>query len=184
MLKIIILLISTQNIFTIKSVRNLQNSSSNSYSNNVPCTATSLCNFGICNNSTLFCECQNGYLNFFQSNSSNISPCLYEQKEQYNAFLLELLIGFGSGQFYLNRRQHGVLKLIAYLFGIASIYLFPFSLSKVYMPRCSKLRVFFLSLFYCFFAIFFAVLYIYDLVMIRNNNYLDGNGYPLLAWGD
>lgn len=43
------------------------------------------------------CICDSGYSNL---KGSNEVKCCYKQKEQYNAFVLELIPGFGAGHFY------------------------------------------------------------------------------------
>jgi hypothetical protein len=160
---------------------NSNNSTYTSAANlSVPCKNNSDCNFGECNNKSLICECNYRFVNY-ESNRTVI-PCSYELKKQYDTFILELIVGFGAGQFYSARYVHGVLKLFAYLFGILSICLFPFTLNKLYSKVCTHLVAFGISVFYCGYAIGFAVWYIYDLVMIRNNSYLDGNGFPLQTW--
>lgn len=167
---------------SLRSLNITSNNISNTTISNFsfPCKNNSDCNFGQCINKTLLCECDYRYVNI--EDNGTILPCSYELKKQYDTFILELIVGFGAGQFYLSRYLHGVLKLLVYLFGILSVCLFPFTLNKLHSKVCTHLIIFFISLFYCGFAIGFAVWYIYDLVMIRNNRYLDGNGFPLLNW--
>ena len=156
------------------------NSLNHSINSTIPCFNNTDCNYGICNNSTFLCECNKGYLNFF--NNGMYNACFYKQKRQYETFVMELILGFGAGQFYSNRIIHGVFKLLAYIIGIASICLFPFTLNKLHTINYDRKLAFGIAFFFCFLAIGFAFLYIYDLIMIKNNEYNDGNGFPLYPW--
>ena len=155
-------------------INNFNGTASNSVVN---CNQSIDCNFGICNISTFSCECDKGYINSYNSNSSKLVGCNYRQKRQFDFFIMELILGFGSGQFYTNRITHGVLKLLAYITGLISIFLFPFSLKKC---APSKLYAIIISLFYFFLSIGFGFWYIYDLLMIKNNKYKDGKDLPIL----
>ena len=47
------------------------------------------------------------------------------KKKQLTAFLLELFVGFGAGHFYRHHYLMASLKLVAFVFGIYVICLFP-----------------------------------------------------------
>lgn len=51
--------------------------------------------------------------------------CEIKQKKQLTAFLLELFVGFGAGHFYRQHYLMASLKLVAFIFGIYVICLFP-----------------------------------------------------------
>lgn len=53
------------------------------------------------------CICDNGYSNL---KGSDEIKCCYKQKEQYNAFVLELIPGFGAGHFYSGNYLLGWIK--------------------------------------------------------------------------
>ena len=162
---------------------NTYNTSITTENNSIPCDSKANytnCNNGTCNNLTQICDCKKGFIN--TENNGLTFPCAYKQRKQLDTFLLEMMLGFGAGQFYSLRYSHGALKFTAYLFGIISICLFPYTLNKTYEKFSSKIIAFAIAFFYCFLAVGFAIWYIYDLVMIKNNRYSDGNGFPLLSW--
>jgi hypothetical protein len=183
---ILILLIFYISLDFFNSLKILQNSLNSTnltrwnMSEQVPCRNNSDCNFGNCNNTSKHCECDKGYLN--TENNELVIPCFYQQKRQYDAFVLEMIVGFGSGQFYLSRNGQGVLKLFAYLFAIISICLFPLTLRRCHTRTHSSFLAFGIAFTYCFLAIGFAAWYIHDLVVIRKGYYTDGKGFPLLSW--
>ena len=165
------------------SINMTNNASNNTDNSSIPCDSNANytnCNNGTCNNLTQACDCNKGYMN--TENNGLQFPCAYKQRKQLDTFLLEMMLGFGAGQFYSLRYLHGALKFIAYLLGIISICLFPYTLSKSYEMFTSKIVAFTIAFSYCFLAVGFAVWYIYDLIMIKNNRYIDGNGFPLLSW--
>jgi len=65
------------------------------------------------------CVCVDGYTNL---SSNDEVKCCYEQYSQFIAFLLEVLVGFGLGHFYIGNYQFGYLKLISYLIFCCSSY--------------------------------------------------------------
>lgn len=68
------------------------------------------------------CVCNRGYATYYgastEEEGSNgktsgiFKYCCYKQKDQFKAFLLEFLIGFGAGHFYLGKIKHAVVKLL------------------------------------------------------------------------
>ena len=147
------------------------------------CTSDADCGNGTCLNSIpRDCACNKGFVTK-TDNTVNTSYCGYEQKKQFNAFILELIVGFGAGNFYSKRTVHAVLKLIAFVFGLYLICLFPLSAKYIndkYESDCCVLMV---SCMYYFCSAGLAFWYIYDLVNFGMNRYKDGNNIDLLNWG-
>ena len=79
------------------------------------------------------CECMKDYAN----DKGNTTACSYERKKQLTAFLLELFVGFGAGHFYRANYLEASLKLVAFLFGIYIICLFPLTAKCVADSPCS-----------------------------------------------
>ena len=169
--------ISSQNFSNLNNTIKLNENNFTNFNISILCRNISDCNYGTCNNKTLLCECNYRYIH--TENNGLLIPCSYQLKKQYNTFILELIVGFGAGQFYSNRYVHGFLKLLAYLFAILSICLFPLTLNKMHNSIYEQVVACSIAFFYCGLAVGFTVWYIYDLVMIKNSKYLDGNGYPL-----
>jgi len=136
---------------------------------------------GICTTDNKDCLCNFGY--YTNKKDTNPVRCDYLQKLQLNAFLLELFVGFGAGHFYSERYLFASLKLIAFLFGIYIICLFPITAKCISDRFDSDFFIFFISCFYYICAIGLAFWFVWDLVMFGMNKYADGNGNPLLNWG-
>ena len=64
------------------------------------------------------CQCNMGYSSYDITDlkTDNNILCCYEQKGQMTAFLLEMLIGFGVGHFYIGNYLFGIIKLIVQIF--------------------------------------------------------------------
>ena len=73
-----------------------------------------------CNETNSSCVCKEHYVD------GEYKFCEYKQKKkQLTAFLLELFVGFGAGHFYRHHYLMASLKLVAFVFGIYVICLFP-----------------------------------------------------------
>ena len=70
-------------------------------------------------NNSEYCICNEDYATI------NGNPCSVQRKKQLTAFLLELFVGFGAGHFYRHHYLMASLKLVAFVFGIYVICLFP-----------------------------------------------------------
>lgn len=134
---------------------------------------------GICADDGTTCICNAGFITF-PTNSSSF--CNYEQKRQLNAFLFELIFGFGAGHFYTERYTVAALKLSAFVYGIFIICMFPLTTKYVSEKFDSEVLVIMFSCFYYLCALGLAFWFIYDLINFGMNNYKDGNGAPLLSW--
>ena len=136
---------------------------------------------GACNDSKTDCICNVSYSTI--NKDSSTVRCDYLMKSQLKAFLLELFVGFGAGHFYSLRYLHASLKLVAFLFGIYLICLFPLTAKCISDKFDSDFFVFFVSCFYYLCVIGLAFWFVWDLVMFGLNKYNDGNDLPLLNWG-
>lgn len=135
---------------------------------------------GTCTEDKTNCVCDYG----FATSKDSLVKCDYVSKKQLTAFLLELFVGFGAGHFYTERYLFASLKLVAFLFGIYIICLFPLS-AKCISEKCeSDFLVIITSCFYYICALGLAFWFIYDLVMFGLNKYNDGHGNALVSWGN
>ena len=66
------------------------------------------------NNSGYFCNCSSRYASY---PSDNTYKCTYKLFSQKTAFLLELLVSFGAGNFYIQNFQITIPKLLFWLVG-------------------------------------------------------------------
>ena len=60
-----------------------------------------------------FCECHKGYDTYPYDNTIK---CNYRKKSQIKAFLLELLLCYGAGHFYIHNYKRAIPKLIVFAF--------------------------------------------------------------------
>ena len=142
----------------------------------------SKCNFEhtFCQDNITFSNCS-CYKAFTTNNKTGVK-CDYHQKKQSTAFLLELFVGFGAGHFYRGNYLNASLKLVAFIFGIYIICLFPLT-AKCVSDCCDcDCLVIIVSIFYYLCACGLAFWFIYDLVNFGKNKYNDKNGYPLYSW--
>ena len=63
--------------------------------------------------SKYFCKCYPGYDTYPYENSVK---CNYKKKSQLKAFLLELLLCYGAGHFYIHNYKRAIPKLIVFVF--------------------------------------------------------------------
>lgn len=125
------------------------------------------------------CQCDKKFANI----AGNSTLCVYERKRQLTAFLLELFVGFGAGHFYRANYLEASLKLVAFLFGIYIICLFPLT-AKCVADCCDcDCLVVLISLFWFLISAGLAFWFIFDLVWFGKNKYLDKNGFCLMEWG-
>ena len=93
------------------------------------CTTGACSTFGNCKidiynitNETNFesrCECNIGFSSYdidVLKLEDSTTYCCYEQKSQFNAFLLEIILGFGIGHFYIGDIKYGLIKFFLQLF--------------------------------------------------------------------
>jgi hypothetical protein len=104
---------------------------------------------------------------------SKTKKCEYKQKKQLTAFLLELFVGFGAGHFYRHDYLMASLKLVAFVFGIYVICLFPLTAKCVTDCCDSDCLVVMVSIIFYLYALGLAFWYIFDLVWFGKNKYED-----------
>ena len=125
------------------------------------------------------CRCNKQFANV----EGNKTACTYERKRQLTAFLLELFVGFGAGHFYRANYLEASLKLVAFLFGIYIICLFPLT-AKCVADCCDcDCLVVLISLFWFLISAGLAFWFIFDLVWFGKNKYKDRYGFCLMEWG-
>jgi hypothetical protein len=115
--------------------------------------------------------------------------CLYEQKQQLKAFLLEFFLTSGIGHFYCLRVSMGIIKLLVTIsfFVFYSVMKCKYSEIKCkneLLPESERNELFqhsIVSLF-CISTVGFLICHIFDLYMFGTNQYQDGNSVPLESW--
>ena len=122
-----------------------------------------------CNGDKSECSCKAEYAT--EPNGSRY--CEVERKKQLTAFLLELFVGFGAGHFYRHDYLMASLKLVAFVFGIYVICLFPLTAKCVTDCCDSDCLVVLVSIIFYIYALGLAFWYIWDLVYFGKNYYPD-----------
>jgi len=89
----------------------------------IPCSEHGHCYYDLMNFNTQDqkledCICDSG----FATKVTDSISCCYEQKTQIMAFMLEFVIGFGSGHFYLERTNYFIVKFSCYCLFYCSFY--------------------------------------------------------------
>ena len=108
--------------------------------------------------------------------------CEYERKKQLTAFLLELFVGFGAGHFYRASYLIASLKLVAFIFGIYIICLFPLT-AKCISECCDcDCLVVLVSLLFFACSVGLAFWFVFDLVRFGKNQLTDKYGIKLKQW--
>ena len=137
-------------------------------------------NMNCTNSSNTSCLCKENYVD-------GDKYCQFKQKKkQLTAFLLELFVGFGAGHFYRHHYLMASLKLVAFVFGIYVICLFPLT-AKCVTDFCdSDCLVVLVSILFYLYALGLAFWYIWDLVYFGKNKYKDcsnkGHCIDLIHW--
>ena len=122
-----------------------------------------------CNEDKSECSCKAEYA----SDPNGSRYCEVERKKQLTAFLLELFVGFGAGHFYRHDYLMASLKLVAFVFGIYVICLFPLTAKCVTDCCDSDCLVVLVSIIFYLYALGLAFWYIWDLVYFGKNYYPD-----------
>ena len=120
-------------------------------------------------NNPEYCICKEEYASI----KSNPLKCSIQRKKQLTAFLLELFVGFGAGHFYRHHYLMASLKLVAFVFGIYVICLFPLTAKCVTDCCDSDCLVVLVSIIFYLYAAGLATWYIFDLVYFGKNKYKD-----------
>ena len=124
-----------------------------------------------CNEEKTECSCKKEYASEPNANKY----CEIERKKQLTAFLLELFVGFGAGHFYRHNYLMASLKLVAFVFGIYVICLFPLTAKCVTDCCDSDCLVVLVSIIFYLYALGLAFWYIWDLVYFGKNKYPDNS---------
>ena len=122
-----------------------------------------------CKNENQECTCKAEYA----TDPNGSRYCEVERKKQLTAFLLELFVGFGAGHFYRHDYLMASLKLVAFVFGIYVICLFPLTAKCVTDCCDSDCLVVLVSIIFYLYALGLAFWYIWDLVYFGKNYYPD-----------
>ena len=131
-----------------------------------------------CNEDKSECKCKPEYANV---NDCNVK-CEYQRKKQLTAFLLELFVGFGAGHFYRASYLIASLKLVAFLFGIYIICLFPVT-AKCISECCDcDCLVVIVSLLFFACSVGLAFWFVFDLVRFGKNKLRDKYEFSLKPW--
>ena len=116
-----------------------------------------------------YCKCKDEYASI----KSESKKCTIKRKKQLTAFLLELFVGFGAGHFYRHHYLMASLKLVAFVFGIYVICLFPLTAKCVTDCCDSDCLVVMVSILFYLYAAGLASWYILDLVYFGKNKWKD-----------
>lgn len=120
------------------------------------------------------CICAFGYTTI-DDDSFGDFKCNYKQKSQVKAFLLEFLIGFGIGHFYIGNVTLALAKLLYSSFTCFVICQLP-SFAKI---KSTKRCAYYIQL---IFGLGWVMWQIVDSIMIVMNYYKDNNGMKLREW--
>jgi len=124
-----------------------------------------------CDDKNETCNCTKEYATII--NDKDGKYCNVKRKKQLTAFLLELFVGFGAGHFYRKAYLMASLKLVAFVFGIYVICLFPLT-AKLVTDCCdSDCLVVLVSIIFYLYAAGLASWYILDLVYFGKNKWPD-----------
>ena len=110
-----------------------------------------------------FCFCFDGYFSTYESSTL----CDYAQKDRTLYFLLEFVLSFGVGHFYVGKYIYGSIKLALYLC-LFAVYFIKFFKKKGIDN--ARIRL--------FFALNLCIWQFIDGLCIYRGIYLDGNGKP------
>jgi len=129
------------------------------------------------------CKCLEGFANF---TPDEVAPssffCFYTQKKQVVAFLLEFFVGAGVGHLYSGRILFGIFKMSIFIgpliigcFMCLGITIF----EKMENATCFGMTMIILAIATICTGLVWQLT---DIIIFGVNNYLDGNGVPLLHW--
>lgn len=122
------------------------------------------------------CICQPKYATYPEDNTL---MCAYQKKSQLIYFILEVLVTFGVGHFYVSNFQMAVPKLLFWIIGYCFFVVLRIVNKKREENNTTTLII---ALIGCIFCCGMLVWQIVDLIMIALGNYSDGNGVELLSW--
>lgn len=123
------------------------------------------------------CYCLTGYTTVKDTKYGNFD-CNYNQKSQMVAFLLEFLLSFGSGHFYINNYAIAIPKFIFCTSFIVITCVLPLIASRNKNRQLAS----FVPYFQCLAMVLFCSWQIFDSILFGLNRYKDGNGIKLEGW--
>lgn len=158
-------------------------------SNDIRCSVNGNCYYDIIalykNDTPLYpeifteCICNAGYGTL----KDNKIKCCYAKKSQFTAFILELVVGFGSSHFYLGRYIFAcgklLLTLLGYIICCVSLIIICSEKKKIEeeKKKCNTLYILVIGSICALFLI--AIL---DLFLLGFGVYKDGKGMELKGW--
>lgn len=133
------------------------------------------------NDSFITCICDRGYTD--DPDNSDIK-CCYKKKSQFTAFLLEVLLGFGIGHFYIKNYTIAIIKLIFQIISCCSCCLIGFCFcykSNKHNEEPSNKQIA-LNINFIAWILLYIIWQFIDLILFGINFYNDGNGVSLESW--
>lgn len=127
------------------------------------------------------CICDKGYTDDPKLPSIK---CCYKKKSQFAAFLLETILGFGVGHFFIENYTLGVIKLCFQVTACCSCCLIGFCFcykSNKHNEEPSNKQIF-LNIAFLSGILIYMIWQTVDLVLFGINFYKDGNGVELETW--
>lgn len=126
------------------------------------------------------CVCYRGYVTLLpkEGPKEGLYQCNYEQKSQMVAFLLEFILSFGAGYFYIGNYVVGSLKFLFCFIFIFIFFALPYYSAKYRAMSLNKLTPYF----QCFSVFLFCCWQIVDSILFGMNWIPDSNGIPLKGW--
>jgi hypothetical protein len=131
---------------------------------------------GFCNKDNV-CQCYEGYTTVDDPRYGKYK-CNYPLKQQMTAFLLEFILGFGVGHFYLGNYEIGIPKMFfSFLtsFFVCFFPIFSLAIKSVKLKRMVPYLQF-------IFGLVYGAWQIIDGVLIGINYYRDANGFKMQEW--
>jgi hypothetical protein len=133
---------------------------------------------GICKGDT--CVCLEGYLTRLDIKNTEGVYCNYQQKKTMWALLIESFGLVGFGHIYAGRIFQGIIKMIVFYIIICfgSQFVITFMKENTDTDTAYYVKLIISSACLCLPVIWHLI----DLYNFAANNYLDGNGMPMLNW--
>lgn len=132
---------------------------------------------GICDTEDK-CVCFNGFKTFFGNKEDIKTYCNYKQKSMVIALVLELVISFGLGHFYLGNSMYGTLKNLYCFVSVFFIFIFPLLIKRSYVYRHTN----YVALLQGLVVLSFMIWQILDCLGLGMKIYRDSNNIELFSW--
>jgi TM2 domain-containing membrane protein YozV len=131
---------------------------------------------GICTNDNK-CACYEGFTTIYDD-EFGMYQCNYPQKSQMKAFLLEFVLGFGVGHFYLGNYILAIIKLTFSFISAVIICFLPYFILSI---RSKTLKNIFPYL-QTVFGLIYTGWQVTDGILIALLYYKDGNDMDMQEW--